>query len=89
MYKSFSARLAALEALDAAQQPERPPFVCFHALDWEAYDDLSTPAELRQAIAEAYQLDGGQSRKAYCGLCMCDPPESCRVCRDEPVVGEL
>lgn len=78
--KRFSARLAALEALERAQQPGAA-YVCLHAVDYAA---LSTaPAELRQAIAEDYQLSG---QKLYVGVCLCEPTiESCRVCRDDPM----
>jgi hypothetical protein len=81
--KTIAARLAALEALERGR-PAGPTFACIHPLDWEAYDDLSTPADVRQAIADAYQLDAGQ--KLYVGCCLCDPPEACRVCGDEPVI---
>lgn len=86
--RSFSARLAALEALDAARYPVLPPYVCMHALDAAALDDVSTPPRVRQAIVEAYQI-GSDQQKLYAGLCTCawdDDGRSCRVCGDRPVV---
>lgn len=88
--KSSKARmeeLEALEARDAAQRPDLPTYICFHADDWEAYIDLVTPVETKAAIADAYQL-GSSAQKLYIGLCMCDPPESCRVCDDRPFLTE-
>jgi hypothetical protein len=85
--KSFSKRLAQLEALEQAQQPGPPSYVCLHAADYAALDDATTPAELRQAIAEAYQLSGDQ-QKLYVGICCCWGVESCRVCSDQPWINQ-
>lgn len=82
----FRDRLAALEALEAAQNPATPAYVCMHAADYAALTDPATLAEMRQAIGDAYQL-GGERQKLYVGLCMCDAPEGCRVCDDRPVIG--
>lgn len=86
--KSFSHRLAALEALEAAQRPPAPPYVCLHAADYAALDDPTSSTELRRAITEAYGL-GGTGQKLYVGVCLCETPESCRVCEQRPVVSEL
>ena len=82
--KTIAARLAALEALDNAQTTA-PAYVCIHPLDWAAYIDVTTPADVRQAIARAYQLTAGQS---WFSICDCAPPEQCRVCADQPVSGD-
>lgn len=89
MSKSFRDRLAALEALESAQQPEVPPYVCLHARDYAALDDVTAPLELHRAIAQAYGLCTRQ--KLYVGCCLCwgDDGETCRVCADQPVVGEV
>lgn len=79
---SFKARLAALEALDNAQ-PTGPAYVCLHQHDYDALDSLTTPADVRAAIVDAYEL--GQAQKWYVGVCLCIPPEMCRVCSDTPV----
>lgn len=92
MNRTFRARLAALEALEAQHQAaELPVFVCLHALDAAALDDVATLPEVRAAIVAGYQI-GGRQQKLYSGLCTCswdDPPASCRVCGDRPLVGEL
>jgi hypothetical protein len=85
--KTFAARLAALEQLEAAQGPAAPGYVCMHARDYSALDDPATPAATRQAIAEAYQLSGNQ--KLYVRVCCCWGDEACRVCSDRPLVGEV
>lgn len=76
--------MAQLEAMEAALPPDGPTYVCLHSRDWDALADLATPVDVRQAIAAAYQL-GGAQQKLYVDLCHCDAPESCPVCRDEPV----
>lgn len=83
--RSFASRLAALEALEAAQRPDAPAFVCMHQVDYAALNDVATPADVKRAIARAYGLAG---QKIYVDLCGCDPGESCRVCRDEPLIAE-
>lgn len=85
--KSFSARLAQLEALERAQQPEQPTYVCLHPRDAAALDDLATPPEVRAAIAQAYRLSGDQ--KLYIGCCVCWGGEQCPVCADRPIVGDV
>lgn len=82
--KSFSVRLAALEAIETAERV--PQYVCMHARDYAALDDSATPAAVCAQIVAAYQLSG---QKLYIGLCHCDPGESCRVCGDQPVIGEM
>ena len=89
--RSISVRLATLEALEAAQHPGRPAFVCMHPRDYAVLDDVATPPQLRAAIAEAYGL-GGAQQKLYVGLCSCawdDDGRTCRVCADRPVLAEL
>ena len=79
--KTFSARLAALEAIEAAERV--PLYVCMHQVDAEALDDVTTPTEVRAQIVAVYRLAG---QKLYIGICNCDPGESCRVCGDRPVL---
>lgn len=93
MDRSFKSRLAALEALEAAQNPGLPAFVCIHVDDLAAIEDPTLPAPLRQALADAYQLApfGGQ-QKIYAGVCACawdDQGDTCPVCRDTPLVRAL
>jgi hypothetical protein len=83
--RTFAARLAALEALEASWRPGAG-YVCLHTADYAALDDPATPIELRQVIAEDYALSGDQ--KLYIGVCLCWGRESCRVCADRPLVRE-
>ncbi len=91
MHRSFKSRLAQLEALEAAQNPSLPAFVCIHALDAAALDDPATPARVRDALLAEYRIGGQQ--KWYVDLCGCvwdpDGGESCRVCCDAPLVRAL
>ena len=87
MSRTFAARLAALEQLERTHKLlELPAFVCVHHLDWEAYLDPTTPADLRAAIADAYDLSTGA--KVYVNACLCWGVGSCRVCDDAPFIGE-
>jgi hypothetical protein len=85
--RTFAARLAALEALERAQQPELPAYICLHPRDAAALGDVATPPEVRAAIAADYRLSGRQ--KLYVGCCLCWGDESCRVCADQPLVAEM
>lgn len=77
--RSSKDRMARLEALEQAQQPDAPPYLCVRS---EEADRLNDPAVLaRYGLVSAAQLPA----KIYVGFCVCswdDPPGRCPVCME-------
>lgn len=72
--------------MERARPNSGPSYVCLHPDDWLAYADPTTPADLRDAIASAYELTANQKWYSVCDCAF--PAEQCRVCSDRPVIGE-
>lgn len=82
MTKSFNERMRRLEALEQAQQPEAPAFLCVRADDLARLDEPE--ALSRYGLESIDQLPV----KVYVGVCTCswdDPPGCCPVCEESGV----
>lgn len=78
--KSFSDRMARLEALERAQRPEAPDFLCVRSEDFALLDQPAVLA--RYGLPSDVDLSG---TKLYIDICTCswdDPPGRCPVCEE-------